>query len=1281
MNTTKLKIQATKALLAFMVLILVLPVAGELSAQTVAPQISSVVPDVSVVAGSTSLTINGTNLTDTVQFFDGSAARHTVKGQINNEKTQTTVVAPASLPVGNATVKIYLNSTTVSNGKLIRISSSQVENPNSESGSIPNSNPTFATPTSIWNPSHTGNGWWPYLSPDGRFVAYGNWGESWVTDLQTKQNWDFSKPEGLPEGGRCMGGQWKTADTLLFVCDSIPGENGFYQYEVKVGEWVARKTNSDPGLVLATQWLAKDGHWAAYAAVTQIVKDNKALTRAKPGGALSISEDALVHACNNSNRSICVYQGDKKTKTYTVKSPMHGTDVYKNHIVYGGYGPARGIDSKGKDTDISAVKGMFESVPKIVPVDGNIWVATNAWPANESPFEVDQFMIIRPWGERRSILVEAAAVHFNIIHTGSSFVIAYNDDRGNLTVKTIRDNSPRSDICGSACPESPLTGDASMKIVAQKDMGAGTFPDVVFFNNKVWMAMMIDRKLKLYSFNKNLTGQQEIDIPFSGFGQAFPRLMEWRGVLWLAFRDGDNSSNVPESIKLWRGDTGAIEDLGGGMGNDPVALGNGYVAWQKLQADGKTWKVVRRAVEGENVSVIRNGVATGLSRILPNGRIVTIDEDRLSVPWGMNAWHTASPLVVTTDVTPTDDNGVAGRFSDNPRTEFNLWAGQRAHTPHAASDGEGTYAVVTWNPNARIAVITGPRPSTPKEEVMEVPVCDPWPTDADEISECIFYELYNPSPRYYEPATDPANPVQSGVRGVSGLGVAFNSKDGTNLVVGGSGDIVAQLQNAEDQSSIGSSVQLDQSGSDTATNPRVVYNSETSQFLVIWHSRGSALWGRILGGDAAPVGSDFLIAQSLTNTSSNVIYDHTNDSYLVVYERNGVVGRLVSTAGQLGEEKTIASGNTMNGAEGSVALNENINEYWVTSIRQVGDTKKVALNRLAKNLASSGEALELSLNNAPSTGGSTLACSKTDKGCMVAWGSDQGVGGKGVYGVAVEDNLSVSGEIAFITPMSAQYGKTFTLPVINYNSWTESFFLSSADDSGGVALCEINFGTDCGLVNQVIAPTVFAKGPMGKVLSWFKANIAHAETGNFNPTNTPTNFGASVYAVRDQEGIHGVNMVTQSVAQNNSGATNTPRPPRDVATPSGGGNPCTIGGILPGDNKLSTLPMCINQIYVWSLGLGALLALLMTVLGGYMYMTAAGNAEQTSKGKEYIMGSITGLFLLFTAFLLLRTINPDLTNFNMGSFNLFNNRAEAPATGGVTPGPAPANTSCQGPRC
>ena len=99
-------------------------------------------------------------------------------------------------------------------------------------------------------------------------------------------------------------------------------------------------------------------------------------------------------------------------------------------------------------------------------------------------------------------------------------------------------------------------------------------------------------------------------------------------------------------------------------------------------------------------------------------------------------------------------------------------------------------------------------------------------------------------------------------------------------------------------------------------------------------------------------------------------------------------------------------------------------------------------------------------------------------------------------------------------------------------------------------------------------------------------------------------------------------------------------------------NPCSIKGAAPGT---AALPRCINQIYVWSLGISVLLAMLMIVIGGYYLMTSGGNAEQATKGKEYITSALIGVVILFCAYLLLNEINPDLVNFNLDSLKSLNN--------------------------
>ncbi len=67
---------------------------------------------------------------------------------------------------------------------------------------------------------------------------------------------------------------------------------------------------------------------------------------------------------------------------------------------------------------------------------------------------------------------------------------------------------------------------------------------------------------------------------------------------------------------------------------------------------------------------------------------------------------------------------------------------------------------------------------------------------------------------------------------------------------------------------------------------------------------------------------------------------------------------------------------------------------------------------------------------------------------------------------------------------------------------------------------------------------------------------------------------------------------------------------------------------------------CINRIYVISLAAGGIIAVLIFVIAGYMYMSGDSKTAMTM-----IKSAITGLIVLFTAFLFLNTINPDLTTF------------------------------------
>jgi hypothetical protein len=71
----------------------------------------------------------------------------------------------------------------------------------------------------------------------------------------------------------------------------------------------------------------------------------------------------------------------------------------------------------------------------------------------------------------------------------------------------------------------------------------------------------------------------------------------------------------------------------------------------------------------------------------------------------------------------------------------------------------------------------------------------------------------------------------------------------------------------------------------------------------------------------------------------------------------------------------------------------------------------------------------------------------------------------------------------------------------------------------------------------------------------------------------------------------------------------------------------------------------IAAIYGWAMGIVGILATVMILWGGIIYLTAGGIPERISTAKDYITSAIAGLLLAFGSYLLLYTINPSLVKF------------------------------------
>lgn len=97
----------------------------------------------------------------------------------------------------------------------------------------------------------------------------------------------------------------------------------------------------------------------------------------------------------------------------------------------------------------------------------------------------------------------------------------------------------------------------------------------------------------------------------------------------------------------------------------------------------------------------------------------------------------------------------------------------------------------------------------------------------------------------------------------------------------------------------------------------------------------------------------------------------------------------------------------------------------------------------------------------------------------------------------------------------------------------------------------------------------------------------------------------------------------------------------------------------------------INGIFQLSISIGAVLAVLRIIWGGFKYMTEeAVNAK--GEARQVIQQALLGLALLLGSWLILYVINPNLVNLDALKFEKL--RSDAPS-GQITTSPAPQNSS------
>jgi hypothetical protein len=83
---------------------------------------------------------------------------------------------------------------------------------------------------------------------------------------------------------------------------------------------------------------------------------------------------------------------------------------------------------------------------------------------------------------------------------------------------------------------------------------------------------------------------------------------------------------------------------------------------------------------------------------------------------------------------------------------------------------------------------------------------------------------------------------------------------------------------------------------------------------------------------------------------------------------------------------------------------------------------------------------------------------------------------------------------------------------------------------------------------------------------------------------------------------------------------------------------------VPGLGRTSDWCVYLSYIYKFGLWVVGIAALLMISIGGFMYISSAGNNASMEKAKGVITDAVIGLVMTLTAWLVLNTINPALVN-------------------------------------
>jgi hypothetical protein len=306
--------------------------------------------------------------------------------------------------------------------------------------------------------SFRGDGWYPKLSADGQYVAFGGGGiPSQGTPPMVSVVHIQTGRRALHQPGRAI--RWMGPMEVCWLVEDGPLRDVMWGAQIVSPDVaIIVQTPYDPGLVAANDFAATDGHWASWLAHgKRLVIDGQVFPGEYDRGVEMNGRYLLTVRADN--RFIVLLDG-AEWRNYPLPDRANSWTISREGFIgYGYYWPSRVITPAWRDIHVTAAQWAEESVPLIVHVGAlpMPWL----WTHTVRPSDRRSLMCGRPLpdrdvapGEQPCIVIpDFPADSFDAVCVDDRWIIAGFSGTGDLAVHAVSLHQTRDVVRDGTVPD------------------------------------------------------------------------------------------------------------------------------------------------------------------------------------------------------------------------------------------------------------------------------------------------------------------------------------------------------------------------------------------------------------------------------------------------------------------------------------------------------------------------------------------------------------------------------------------------------------------------------------------------------------------------------------------------------------------------------------------------------------------------------------------------------------------------------------------------------------